>query len=59
MIWLRILLASSITSTVVRTTPNGGAGAYPLRGGEVQKEVVHYSCLWVRADHTVLATTAG
>jgi hypothetical protein len=29
------------------------------RRGEVQKQVVRYSCLWVLAEHTVLSPTAG
>jgi hypothetical protein len=34
-------------------------GSYPVRGDEVRKQVVHYSCLRARVDHTVVATTAG
>jgi hypothetical protein len=47
MIWRGLLLASGITDS------------YPVRGGEVQKQVVHYSCLRVLAAHTFLAAVAG
>jgi hypothetical protein len=42
MIWRRTLLASSITDS------------HPVRDGEVQKQVVHYSCPRVRARHNLL-----